>query len=96
MKLVDYIPFPTFGTLYQMIQNKDNLGSESIQVYANKRQVNFLDDQGLSFMNIVFYPEEGRVSVFHCEKHGYCDYNNPRDFTFDSNLFMACSDVIGN
>ena len=47
-------------------------------------------------MSILFYPEEGRVSIFRCEKHGYFNRENPRVFTLDSNLLMACLDVIGN
>lgn len=86
------IPFSTFGILYQMIQTHDEL--ESMQIYSHKRQVNILDDHGLSILNIVFYPEEDRVSVFYCKDHGYCDYDNPSDFTFDTNMMLACSNVI--
>lgn len=87
-------PIATFGVLYEMIQTHDEL--ESMQIYAHKRQVNLLNDQDLSIMNIVFYSEERRATVFHCDTPGHCNYDKPYDYSFDDNIMLACSYVISS
>lgn len=87
-------PIATFGVLYELIQCNNEL--ESLQIYSNKRQVNILNDQDLSIMNIVFYPEERRVTVYHCDIPGHCNYDEPYDYSFEDNILLACSYVISS
>lgn len=86
------MPFSTFRVLYEMIQENDDL--YSMQIYSHKRQVNILNDQDLAIINIVFYPEEERVTVFHCDKPGHCNYDHGFDYQFDTNMMFACSNVM--
>ena len=88
------LPISTFKMLYELMQIEDEF--EDIQIYSNKRQANILNDQGLSIINIVFYPEEDRVTVFHCDTPGYCNYDKPYDFNIHANMMLSCTYVLSN
>ena len=85
-------PMATFKNLYEMMQIEVEF--EDLQIFSNKKQVNILNDQGLSIMNIVFYPEEDRVTVFHCDIPGYCNYDRPYYFNINASILLSCTAVL--
>lgn len=72
----------TFQDLYNLIQKTKNL--RNMQVYSNRQQVNLLNIEGLSIMNICFSDDE--VHMYQCPRPGYADYSNRIIFNLDENL----------
>lgn len=62
----------TFNDLFRFIQNATKDEAKSLQIYSNKRQVNILDKDELSIMNILFTDDE--VHIYNCHRPGYADY----------------------
>lgn len=64
----------TFKDLYVLIQR--HVSSRYLQIYSNKHQVNILNDDGLSLLNIIFDDEDENVKLYRCPNPGYCDYDS--------------------
>lgn len=71
----------TFKDLFDFIQNNT---SDNLQIYSNKRQVNVLNEDGLSIMNLVFADEE--VHMYHCDRPGYAKYDQFLTYQYDEDI----------
>ena len=82
----------TFRDLFNQIQKTKSL--RNMQVYSNRQQVNLLNGEGLSIMNICFSDNE--VHMYQCIRPGYADYSNRIIFDMDDNLASICNYINGS
>ena len=82
----------TFRDLFDNIQKTDNL--RNMQVYSNRQQVNLLNGEGLSIMNICFSGDE--VHMYQCIRPGIADYCNKIIFDLDENIASVLNYIHGS
>lgn len=59
-----------FRDLYNFIQTREK--AKNLQIYSNRQQVNILNSDELSIMNLIFVDDE--VHLYNCQRPGYADY----------------------
>ncbi len=74
----------TFGELRKFVNdgNKDS----RLQIYSHKRQVNVLNSEDLSLMNILFDDDEDEIHVYYVTRPGIANYSE-YDVCKDSDEF---------